>query len=139
MREVIKMLKKLLINILTSGRYSHNKEIHSSDYFIRYTLMNFILLISLLVFVYYGFDSINERIFWQTGLYAVMSTIAVISIVLARKNIPHEISYAVQIMINYLVVLLITLIIEYTKILKDKIISRQKQELEKLRETVRGC
>lgn len=196
------MKKGLLINIFTSGKYSHNRELNSSDYLIRYVLMNFILLLSLLVFIYYGFDSINERMYWQTALYAVMSIIAVTSIVLARKNIPqiipgivsliffgafcgimlwvgynygsivlfiypllaimilglkagmvlslglftviccfvfisgmsqiqYELGSAAQITANYLVVLLITLVIEYTRISKDKVINRQKQELER--------
>jgi hypothetical protein len=198
------MLKKIVINILTSGKYPHNREIRSSDYFIRYALMNFILLFSLSIFAYYGFDSINdsEHKFWETCLYAVMLMIVVISIVLARKNIPqiipgiismifleffcgitlwvgytygsiilfiypllaiiilglktrmilslilflmicfftlipgmsniqYETGFAVQIMVNYLFVLSITLVIEYTRISKDKVINRQKRELEK--------
>jgi len=196
------MIKNLMINIFTSGKYYHNRQIFSSDYFIRYVLMNFILLISLLMFIYYGFDSIIERKYWETFLYIFMSIIAAASIILARKNVPqiipgvtaltffvlflvimlwvgytygsivlfiypllavmilglkagillsfvlfmlicffvfmpgasetkYETSGAVQILINYLVVLSIAIVIEYIRISKDRIINRQKHELER--------
>jgi putative two-component system response regulator len=47
------------------------------------------------------------------------------------SKIQYELNSAVQILLNYLVVLSITIVIENTRISKDKVINRQKQELEK--------
>ena len=201
-------IRHLIINIFTSGKYFQNKELHSSDYFIRYVLMNFFSFIFLSIFIFYGIESILDQNFFESCLYIMLAIIVIFSIIIARTNFPliipgiitflfygllnvvtlwvgytygsillyifpllsimiiglkagsflsffmllatcfftffsgiskiqYDLNHAVQILLNYILVLSIAFLFEYTRISKDKVISRQKTILENQKQDLR--
>ena len=82
-------LRDFLINILASGKHNRGDRFSTSDYVIRYALMNFMCLTGFSFLLIFTLTNLNHGQYSIAITCALMASICLMQLVLFRTNIPY--------------------------------------------------
>ena len=99
--KIKKQIQRFFINIGTSGKYTGRRDFGTSDYLIRYVLMNFICIFGAIILLGFIFVRFKEGKYDTAAACSAMFLVSILCISLSRaKNVP-QIVPAVILMIFY--------------------------------------
>jgi hypothetical protein len=80
------LIKHFIIDVLTSGKYYQDKKMQSSDYLIRYSLMNIMSFIFLPTFAINSIGTIKNLKYLEFSSFVFLTITSIVSIIISRKK-----------------------------------------------------
>jgi response regulator RpfG family c-di-GMP phosphodiesterase/signal transduction histidine kinase len=99
--EIKKQIKRFIINVGTSGKYTGQREFGMSDYLIRYVLLNFICILGTIILLGFLFARLSQGKHDTVVACAVMILICFVTIALSRAKKVSQIVPAMILMVFY--------------------------------------
>jgi len=87
-RKLRKKLFRFFINIVTSGKYTEGRSFETSDYLIKYVLMNFITIFGGVILILFTIINIKNEVYNDALVCAVMTVICAACLFIARSKVP---------------------------------------------------
>ncbi len=82
---------RFLINVGTSGKYSGNEKFVINDYFIRYILMNCIVIFGGIILLLFTAANIKNKVYIDAVICGSMFIVSIITFILSRSKLPHTV------------------------------------------------
>jgi len=83
-----KLLLRFIVNIVTSGKYVEGRSFETSDYLIKYVLMNFITIFGGVILILFTVINLKNELYNDALVCAVMTLVGGICFFIARLKVP---------------------------------------------------